>query len=324
MTRPSTSVLEQEAAAWCARLQGDMEAADWTAFTAWLELSPRHREVYDAVETFWLELDAPGAASKPSRRPIPRRAAQGAPRRARRRGGAGLAWPLGGLAAAAVVAAILLAGATASRPADYATGPGQIRTIALDDGSRVTLGPSTHLRVRLTRKTREVELLQGASAFDVAHEPSRPFEVTAGDRRVRVLGTEFDVIRRDGGAQVTVRRGLVAVADLRGGHRARLARGQQLTHRAGAQTDAISTADPDQAFGWIQGRLYYDRAPLAEVAADFSRYGARRIQVDPGAASVRVTGVFKQDDQAAMVRRLESFAPVRARFGAHVIRLQAR
>lgn len=325
MNRPPAETIEQEAAAWCARVRGDMEVSDWAAFAVWLDASPRHREVYDAIEAFWDDLEAPrrdasSASTPPVSRPARRRASE--PRGRRRR--IGLGWSIGALAAAALIGAFFLARPPQAPWEDQVTAPGQIRSIALDDGSRLTLGPATRIRVRLADKSRQVELVQGACAFDVAHEPARPFEVTAGDRRVRVLGTEFDVIRRDGGAQITVLRGLVAVADLDGRRPVRLARGERLTHRAGAQVDAITLADADRAIGWTRGQLYYDDVPLAEVAADFSRYGARKVRVDPGAAGVRVTGVFKQDEQTVMVRRLESFAAVRARFGADVIHLQAR
>lgn len=315
MTKPQISAVEREAIGWCARVRGDMEVDDWRVFTAWLDASPGHRETYDAVEAFWEDLESP--AAEPIA-PAARRVRTSA--RPRRR-----AWLLGGLAAAAaILAAVLIARPPSSSWSDYATAPGQLRTVVLEDGSRLTLGPATHVRARLARGLREVQLVAGASAFDVAHAPDRPFVVTAGDRSVRVLGTEFDIVRAAGQTTVTVRRGLVAVGDLDGRSIVRLGKGQQLAHREGSLAQAVRAADPDQAFGWTRGQLYYDRTPLAEVAADFSRYGPRKVRVEVGVLSVRVTGVFKQDDQAAMVRRLEAFAPIRAQFGRDEIILKAR
>jgi len=47
--------------------------------------------------------------------------------------------------------------------------------------------------------------------FDVAKDPARPFLIDAGDTQVKVVGTAFDVRRRDGQVAVNVQRGLVEV-----------------------------------------------------------------------------------------------------------------
>ena len=204
---------------------------------------------------------------------------------------------------------------------DYATGRGETRVVALADGSRLTLGGATTLRVRLTRGERDVALVDGEAAFDVAHEPARPFVVTAGDREVRVLGTEFNILSHADRLAVTVRRGLVAVSG--DGESVRLAKGQQLTRVKGAGASRIGTVDPNTAFAWSKGQLVYRDAPLAQVVSDLNRYVSTPIRVDPSAASVKVSGVLSIDEEAAMIRRLELFAPVVSRRGANEIVLTA-
>ncbi|WP_165184500.1 FecR family protein [Caulobacter soli] len=318
MTGSPDNAVEQEAVAWCIRVRGEMDVADWRAFTAWLDASLDHRAAYDAVEAFWEDLEAP-AAGAPVVTPFPRRPARPPIRRS------AFVWSIGGLAAAAaVVLAVLVARSPAEPWREYATPPGQLRTVALEDGSRLVLGPATTVRVRLAPRLREVELVDGASTFDVAHLSDRPFEVTVGDRRVRVVGTEFDIVRRAGRLMVTVRRGLVAVSDPRDGRTVRLGEGQELSHQEGATDQAVRATDPDRAFGWTQGRLYYDDTPLAEVAADLSRYGPLKVRVASSAISIRVSGVLRQDDQPTMIRRLEAFIPIRARFTRDEVVLEAR
>ena len=45
----------------------------------------------------------------------------------------------------------------------------------------------------------------------LAADAQRPFLIAAGDRTVRVVGTQFDVRRREGRLSVTVARGAVEV-----------------------------------------------------------------------------------------------------------------
>uniref|UniRef100_UPI00286A2483 FecR family protein n=1 Tax=Phenylobacterium sp. TaxID=1871053 RepID=UPI00286A2483 len=200
--------VRQAAIDWFVRLQGEASLADWTDFRTWLEADRAHAEAYDAVETIWVEVESPSVA-----RPAEARPATGVvvPFRARidRRS----LW-LGAAAAAAVAAAVVTSQLTAPPPAVlYTTGPGQTRVVTLAEGSRLTLGAGTRIEVRLSPARRDVELAEGEASFDVTHRPDRPFIVTVGARQVRVLGTEFNIFHRAGDLVVTVRRGLVSVAE---------------------------------------------------------------------------------------------------------------
>jgi transmembrane sensor len=68
----------------------------------------------------------------------------------------------------------------------------QNKTVALPDGSRVTLLPNTRLRFarKLDGVQREVTLT-GTAFFEVKHDPERPFLVYSGDLVTKVLGTSF-------------------------------------------------------------------------------------------------------------------------------------
>ena len=306
---------QQAAVDWFVRLQGDPDVATWTAFQAWLEADPAHARAYDEVELLWTDLDEvetpPPVVASDNVVPLTIR-----PRRV------GLWLGVGGAIAAALALAVALPTLLESRFTDYATQRGETRVVALADGSRLTLGGATTLRVRLTRGERDVTLVDGEAAFDVAHEAARPFVVTAGDREVRVLGTEFDILNHANRMAVTVRRGLVAVSG--DGESVRLAKGQQLTRAKGAGASRVETVDPNAAFAWSKGHLVYQNAPLADVVSDLNRYVSTPIRVDPSAASVKVSGVLSIDEEAAMIRRLELFAPVVSRRGANEIVLTAK
>lgn len=313
--------IQQAAADWFARLQGDPALEDWTTFQAWLETDPEHAAAYRAVEAVWLDLEALPAKDAASDLVIqapnvaPLRRAVGSPKR-------GLLIGLGVAAAAAIVALFAAPRFTQPTFTDYATGRGETREVALADGSRLTLGGATTLRVHLGARQRDVTLVDGEASFDVAHLEDRPFVVTAGERQVRVLGTEFNILNHAGSLAVSVRRGLVSVS---GGPEGavRLARGQQLTRAPGVAAKVREVA-PDTAFAWKSGKLIYDRTPLTQVAADLNRYVATPIRVDHSATSVTVSGVLLVDEEAAMIRRLELFAPIVAETTSSTVILKAK
>lgn len=318
MTASPIDPIRQAATDWFARLRDDADLDAWTDFQTWLEADPAHRLAYEDVEALWLDLEDPAAEAllatatatpstpadtkaldprstvttfKPrSRRPAP--------------------WLVAGGAIAASIAVLLLAPRwLPPAPTDYVTTKGEVRAVTLADGSRLTLGADTRVSVTMRAGRRDVILADGQAAFDVVHKPDSPFVVALGDQRVRVIGTEFNISRHEGRTAVTVRRGVVAVAQASGGE-VRLTRGQQVLHTEGTTVQEVRGADPDAAFAWRAGRLIYDNTPLADVVADFNRYGGAPIRIDPSAANVKVSGVFVVDRQQAMVERLAQFTGV--------------
>jgi transmembrane sensor len=338
MTEDTTITREdaaaQEAAEWFVRLQGDDATGDdWLAFEAWLQTA-RNAAAYDRLEELWLALeddapaikralDAPAYANP--RRPT---SARRPDRRVTRR-----TWLAVGGALAATVAVGVFGVANWPAPADpgqtYRTAAGEVRDILLADGTRIKLNGASSLTVRLDRDVRRVEMADAEATFDVAHDPKRPFLILVGDRQVRVVGTQFNLRRHAGATCLTVRRGVVEVrpAASPAAVPARVTVGQQLTHRDGDPHVTISAVEPDNAFAWTQGQLVYHQAPLSEVAADLSRRLPHPVRTaDAATAQLPFTGVLVVDNEAAVLRRLEAFAPVTAQTarGEVVLRLRTR
>jgi hypothetical protein len=98
------------------------------------------------------------------------------------------------------------------------------QTIALPDGSHVTIAAGTDLGVRAASRERvELALEDGTVDCDVTHVEGRSFVVHAAGHDVSVLGTQFRVrvARRVDGSRelgVEVRRGRVRVAGRSGEH----------------------------------------------------------------------------------------------------------
>lgn len=86
-------------------------------------------------------------------------------------------------------------------------------TDTMPDHSVVTLSKDSRLQypVDFNTKTREL-LLEGEAFFDVTPNPALPFIVNAGDVKIKVLGTSFEVHRQQQGVvRVSVQSGMVSM-----------------------------------------------------------------------------------------------------------------
>lgn len=300
----------QEAADWLTRLQRpEASEADWLAFDAWLE-EPGAREAYDAVQAVDEEIFDRGAAL---------RGALAEPRRAIGKRSFSVNWRwLGGLGATTAAAAIALTlapwGELLPQPDTlYSTAKGESRTIQLADGSRIDLNTDSNLSVRLEDDARRVTIHDGQALFDVAHDARRPFVISVGDETVRVLGTKFDVRRRDGRLAVTVLRGSVEVSTDGEEKAVRLRPGQMFEHVDGSGAPVVRAVSTEDQVSWRSGRLVYRDQTLGRIVSDLNHYFERPLRLEGAStADLRFSGVLIVDGQDAMVRRLTSLMPISA------------
>ncbi|WP_029917124.1 FecR domain-containing protein [Caulobacter sp. UNC358MFTsu5.1] len=335
MTRAQTDIdaeTSEAAIAWLVRLQGEtVTEGDWLAFDAWLTASPTHAQAYDDALAFdqGLDLDARFAEAAPAGAPLSTPlAANVVPLRPARRV---WMWSAGAAIAAAFVAGAVLVpskGLIGGRETTYVTGVGERRAIALEDGSRIDMNAASRVTVRFERHARRIKMDDGQVFFDVAKDSSRPFLIAAGDTQVRVVGTQFDVRRRDGQVAVNVQRGLVEVRPnlASGATPFRLKPGQGLSHHEGRAADAkLQAVAVEEIAGWRQGRLIYRDQPLSQIAGDMNRLFPRPVKLgDAEVANMRLSGVLIVDEQDAMVDRLSHLLPVKTTTTEDAIVIRAR
>jgi len=315
-TSPTLEAARERAVFWHVRLASDAASeSDWLAFEAWLAEDPAHQKAYEAVEQVWAELDSapPSARSnlaalqpRPNRRTV-----------------------LAGAVAASIAAAAVGAGLWSLQPRTmvFETPVGERRLVTLADGTRITMNGGSHLTATLGRRERRVAMADAEAVFDVAKDPHRPFLIEAGDREIRVVGTEFNVLHHGGRVAVAVRRGVVEVRPkgaTGGPAAARLTKGQMLVHRRGEPDDQVAAVDPDAALAWTTGRLVFKNERLVDVAAAIDRYGSRPIVVSPEARDLKVTAVLEIGSEEAMLGSLAQFMPVQVEQRPDRIRLSLR
>lgn len=282
------------AAVWVARRLDRQDRGDQD-FDAWRAADPANGPAFDRLWTTAQDAALTEAMALSVQRRSVRRPAR-----------APMAALAGGLAACAL--ALVLAWPQLQLmtvdPVTFQTAPGQVRTVALSDGSRVTLDGATQLEARIGAHRREVRLVTGEAFFDVAHDVARPFTVSAPEGSARVLGTAFDLERGDGRLELSVHRGQVRLAPAGLIHRtADLTPGQQAFAKDG-RLSRPHVFDPS-ADDWRSGWLETDGVTLARLVERLNRASPTPILIeDPALGRRRVAGRFRLDEPEALVRNL--------------------
>lgn len=313
-----------EASLWHARIMDDAAGEGvWQSFTEWLEADDAHRLAYDKVEELSLELDT---IAEPLEQLINSENASGL----KGQGGTVIqaAWRWqnrnvwGGLAAAAaaimlVIANIGLFNAPQVITQEFSTVFGEQRLVKLDDGSVVHLNTNSRLEVSFEENARRTRLAYGEALFSVVKDKKRPFFVSVGDRKVRVVGTKFNVLRYGSKVTVTVAEGIVDVSPYEvvegavSQPAARLTAGKQLVHTDGVMVSEVSNVNADDILSWEAGVLAYDDAPLAFTIHELSRYFERPIQIEGDVSHITFSGILHVRDQDAVLQLLEETLPIK-------------
>lgn len=209
----------------------------------------------------------------------------------------------------------------APRPQRYATAIGASRSVALADGSRVTLDTDSQIRVSMDGLSRTVHLDRGQAYFEVAKDEQRPFAVVADRLRVVAVGTAFSVRRVATDIRVVVAEGTVRVDD----DGALSAGGTAHVEGDDVKIAELPPAEVERTLSWRSGMLTFRHTPLAAAADEFNRYSTRKLVIrDASIASLELGGVFRSSDVEAFAQVLEGTLPVDAVILPDRIELTAR
>ena len=213
------------------------------------------------------------------------------------------------------------AGATAL---SLETRHGEQLSSRMADESVLHLDTDSAVTIRYGKTERLVELRSGQAAFEVAHEPDRPFRVVAGPAEVVALGTKFNVRLEHDATVVTVVEGQVAVApsptsrklgtnaDHHPPRSIQVSVNQQIRVAAGVWPVIPVTVDAQRTTSWLHRQITFEHEPLARVAAELNRYAPKPIEITtPELRDLEISGVFTSDDSEAFIAFLRSLEGVR-------------
>jgi transmembrane sensor len=316
VTEPQSKALQSEALEHLMRAtSGHATTADLRELEAWRRRTTAHEDAYRRAVNVWeaLGVAAGESVSAADRAIISRRVSAQVSRRMVL-AGAGTAVAAGIAGVAIVRPPLGLWPSLSDLTADYRTGKGEQRTIALANGISAEMNTDTSITRRPADEHEErIEMLDGEALIAAALDSSKVLTVVAADGRVVATRTRFN-LRRDGDAvRVTCLEGSVQVEcrnDV-----ATLHAGQQLAYTTESFGPPASV-DPTQVIGWSKGLLIFHDEPLARVLGEINRYWRGRIVLlnsDLGQRRVTI--------RIELARIEEVISYVRIVMGAHLLTL---
>lgn len=170
-----------------------------------------------------------------------------------------------------------------------------VRNVTLPDGTQVKLNGHSRLIYQqpFSRKHRDVAL-DGEAYFDVAHDASRPFTVSAGGLGIKVLGTRFTVCAYPSERKVetTLLEGSVQASG--GGHSVLMKPSQQLVYDTGTGRMSLrSIGDTAAAVRWTGDVWVLERMPFTDICQRLElQYGVTIIVTNDKLMKKLFTGEF--------------------------------
>jgi len=161
---------------------------------------------------------------------------------------------------------------------------GERSQITLYEGTKVWLNSGTKFRypVSFSKETRDV-FIEGEAYFDVAKDAKHPFVVRAGQLKIQVLGTRFNVCAyaNDDEFTTTLDEGSVNAINMTNGRNVILNPGEQVI--LNRETNGLNSLHVNSQLytSWKENLLKYENAPFDEVIKKMERWYDVKIIVDP-------------------------------------------
>jgi transmembrane sensor len=292
--RKSVEQLEAEAAAWATKLDAAPDQAH-PGLNEWFAADPEHAGALLRAQAA-LALFHP--ASHVENQPVRSRTAPAWKR-----------WAIAGGGAAALAASFAAVLLIRSPTEHYETQIGEVRSVALSDGSSVSIDARSRIDIAFDAKSRDVHMQSGKVLFRVAHNAQRPFRVMVDNIVITDIGTIFQVADDDpsGKVEVLVTQGAVRVdspsgrVELAAGQRARFSK--LTADGVRPETARIASTDIERMLAWREGRLELDGETLDSAVADINRHSRLQLRVgSPALGRESLYGSFRMDDAAGFAR----------------------
>jgi transmembrane sensor len=306
-------VLLHEALDRVARLKaGAPTRADVEALARWREQSPAHEEAFRKAARLFRNAGVAADELAGQARSIdvaPTLHGQRPGRLARRA-------LLGGAIAAAAAGYLVIRPPLGMWPsleelsADYRTGKGEQRKVAVSSDVSLELNTQTSVALRAAPDETRIELIAGEASVTATRPPARPFVMLAASGRISATQGDFNARCLDGRVRVSCLNGTVHVAH--GGQTVQLHAAEQVSYSLGGFGAPVAV-DPAQVAAWQAGLLIFRDQTLADVVDEVNRYRSGKIIITSAELKLRVVnGTFQISKLGDFVLQVQQL------FGAQV------
>lgn len=289
---------------------GDMDAAEWDAFTEWLEADAAHGELFDAALAGDLALDAIADDLRGAATATPEAANDEThPVEAANDNGLARFWPFAGIVAAAI-ALFMFWPASAPTTTMITTAPGETREIAVSDAITMTLNGDS--KVELNREDTRVAMYRGEVAFEIDSDEPSPLRVAVAGLELTDYGTVFNVALTDESVRIAVAEGVVGInPDTQA---IRVPAGEAVEKPFSQKSFDRSKVASETVATWREGRLEFDATLAADAVAMLERSTGAKIELAPALENRRLTGsLMIAEDKAITIGELAAFLEATAR-----------
>ncbi|OHT24804.1 FecR family protein [Providencia stuartii] len=295
--------IDEQAALWFTRNHSQQLTSEQVEqFQLWLATSPEHAKSYEAIAGVWREFDAMPRPAININKP--------------KKGLFFRLWrPLGNTLAALFIAAVLFL--------PYSHLPSMLlnnmtlvaneapKEVILSDGSSLFLNRQTRIRVAYETEVRQIYLDSGSAYFKVKSNPYRPFVILADERRIQVIGTEFEVDKAHQQIAVSVNKGIVSLQTGKQQPTIYLFAGDNAVSLAANSPAKVSKVTPFDIARWRFGELSFTDKPLFEVLAQLKTYSPINVELSPPTlAQSKISGRINLHQPDQFFQALPMLLPV--------------
>lgn len=187
-------------------------------------------------------------------------------------------------------------------------------SFSLPDGTNGWLNSGSSLQYNIPFTNNRQVTIMGEAWLDVAHDGAHPFEITAGDSKVKVLGTKFnlnaypkekciEVVLEEGKVEFSVSGRLSAIE---------MKPDERLVFKDGIVN--ISNTFASKYSAWKEGKLIFRGDPMIEVARRIERWYNAEVELVGGEfEDYAIMGTFQDDSLEEVLRYISMTSPIRYR-----------
>lgn len=308
---PSPQILQQ-AAEWFVLLRsGEATEDDRNNWRNWLEQDPAHKHAWGYVESISRRFEPVQAENRKDAAVAAFHNARGKLIKRRQILNSIALLAGGGLLGWVASRNQLVPDAVLAWSADYRTTTGEIREIAMMDGTHIWLNTASAFNADYQHSLRRVHLLEGEMLIQTAADKTRPFVVDSKHGRMRALGTRFTVRQNEDITHLTVFEGAVEISPVGTDATRIIEAGQQASFSQTTISEAVPVEAAREA--WIRQVLLAEDMSLQDLVTELNRYHHGYLHVAPEVADLRVLGGYPLQDRDKVLSMLEEVLPIRIR-----------